>query len=135
MGVIHQAENPGAPVSKGLTEANPDAGRFLALSGVGGDAVVGKPSLLLAKPAGLERVVGEQKEGEEGDDNGEGALDDEEPGRLELVLGSAAKGTDRGIPTPTSKAMDAIETSEDTGRDKTSETGSNHVASVEDSHS
>jgi hypothetical protein len=63
-----------------LTEANPDAGRFLALSGVGSDAIVGKLSLLLAKPAGLERVVGEQEEGEEGDADREGALDDEEPG-------------------------------------------------------
>jgi hypothetical protein len=62
-----------------LAEADPDTGCFLALCGVGGDAVVGELALSLAEPAGLEWVVGEEKEGEEGDTDREGSLDDEEP--------------------------------------------------------
>lgn len=61
--VVHQAEDPGAPVSQGLTEADPYAGGFLPLCGVGSDAPVSELSFCFAEPAGLQRVVREQEEG------------------------------------------------------------------------
>ena len=80
MGVVHQAEDPGAPIGQGLAETDPDAGSFFALRGVGGDAVVGELTLRFGEPAGLERVVWKKEEGEEGNPNRESALDEEEPG-------------------------------------------------------
>lgn len=51
--VVHEAEDPGAPVGQRLAQADPDAGRFLAPGGVGGDAGVGELALGFFEPAGL----------------------------------------------------------------------------------
>ena len=93
MRVVHEAEDPGAPVDEGLFEAVQHAGSFFALSGVRGDAGVGELALLRREPAGVEGVVGEEKERDEGDTDGEGALDDEEPG-TESVSKAVARKND-----------------------------------------
>ena len=45
MRVVHEAEDPSAPVGQRLAESDPHAGRFLAPCGVSGDAGVGKLAL------------------------------------------------------------------------------------------
>lgn len=53
MEVIHEAEDPGAPIGGSLAQTSPDTGTLAAAGRVAGNAGVGEFTLLLVKPAGF----------------------------------------------------------------------------------
>jgi len=100
---LREAEEPDAVVGDGLLEPLDRAEFFRPVDLVALEAVVGELALLLGEPAGSERRLGQEGEGAEGDEAGDGALDDEEP-------------------APAGHAADALEL-EDAGRDDAGEGG------------
>lgn len=79
MKVVHETEDPCPPISAGLSKTRPDAGALATVCGIVVDSGVRELALLLGEPAGLEGAVGQEEEGENGDEDGDGSLDDEEP--------------------------------------------------------
>lgn len=79
MEVVHKTEDPRPPISAGLSKTRPDAGTLAAVCGIVVDSGVCELPLLLGEPAGLKGAVGQEEEGEKGDEDGDGSLDDEEP--------------------------------------------------------
>jgi hypothetical protein len=75
--VVHEAKNPHAPVAAGLLETNPDARSLTEVGSIDANSVVGVLFLLLIQPAGLERVIGQHEESEDGGDDRQGTLNDE----------------------------------------------------------
>lgn len=79
MEVVHQAEDPSAPVGSSLAETSPNRGTLTATGGIAADTIMSQLAFLGSKPSRLERAVGEGEETEDGDADGDGTLDDEEP--------------------------------------------------------
>lgn len=82
MEVVHQAEDPSAPVRSSLAETCPDRRALATTGSITADTVMSQLAFLGSKPSRLEGAVGEGEETEDGDTDGNGALDDEEPAFL-----------------------------------------------------
>lgn len=79
MEVVHQAEDPSAPVRSSLAETSPNRGTLATAGSIAADTVMSQLAFLGGKPSRLEGAVGEGEETEDGDADGNGTLDDEEP--------------------------------------------------------
>lgn len=77
---MHEAEVPGERIHNSIPETIPGASDGLVDATVGAkNAVLSHLALLFCQPAGVVRPVGENKVGNNSNDNGDGTLDEEEP--------------------------------------------------------
>lgn len=88
MKVVHKTEDPSAPVRCSLAETSPDRRALATTGSIAADAVMSQLAFFRSKPSCLEGTIGEGEEAENGDADGEGALDDEEPRFLNVRLHS-----------------------------------------------
>lgn len=77
--MLEDDEEPDLGVLGGLDDALPAGGLARVADGVAHRALVGEGALLGREPARRQGLVGQDEEGQERDDEGDGALEDEEP--------------------------------------------------------
>lgn len=116
MEVLHQTENPGPLVAAGLLQAV--HGRSLDIRRVRNpvpfDTCMCQLTFAFLKPSRGEGSVWQKPEANEGDEAGDGSLDDEEP-------------------SPTCDASEAVHTGEYSCSDQAGEPGCKDLSTVEDS--
>ena len=108
MKVLGKTEQPDSRVSDGLLETLPGRSLLLNIDSVSEKSGVSKLLLFLVEPLGSERCIGKEWPSTEGNETGNGTLNDEEP-------------------SPPGHALGTIEL-EDTSRNETSESGCENVS-------
>lgn len=107
----HTRKEPDHGVFDCLLQAFGGGGLALVLDNVELHAADGKITLLLCKPLGIVGEIGQEEETNDGDDEGDGALEDEKP-------------------APACDAADVVESVVDTGGDESCESGGKDVAGI-----
>merc|ERR1711977_223086 len=79
MQVLHKAEQPDTRVFAGLTKAGPHGALLFGVDLVALQTTMSELTLVLSKPSGGERSVGEEGVSADGHNASNGALNDEEP--------------------------------------------------------
>jgi hypothetical protein len=79
MTLTHNHQDPELAVTAGLLEAGNCALGRLDSDSVAVHTILGELALFGGEPPGVERVVGQHKDGGKGDHKGDNAYDDEEP--------------------------------------------------------
>lgn len=79
MRVLHKTKEPGLWILAGLLETIPGRAALLLANCVATNAIDRKLSFVFCQPASDRRIIGKEKKAEDGDQSGDGALDDEEP--------------------------------------------------------
>lgn len=79
MEVVHQAEDPSAPVRSSLAETSPNRGTLATAGRIAADTLMSQLAFFGSEPSRLEGAIGKGEETEYGDADGNGTLDDEEP--------------------------------------------------------
>lgn len=76
---LHERKDIEPWIANGLLEPLHDGGFLVEVDCVEVDAVVRKLTFLRVQPAGVERVVWQREKADSGDDEGDDALEDEQP--------------------------------------------------------
>lgn len=83
--MLHEGKEPELRVRRGFLQACKGAGISLGAYGVPLDAIVSELALSFGEPASVERMVGQGKGRDDGDEKGHGTQEDEEPSMTRRV--------------------------------------------------